>query len=163
MPVSTLWYIDHQCPCTQSEPHPPPTCSGVPLRPADRFRLWVIWNHWLRPAFQCAWDLVCPLQEWRSVCLSPMELLQSPLAFKPNALGTPSTLFRPPGWGDWHQPQNSLLLDNVCSGMFFSLSVNHLERYRILLYHERAPPIILFGFHFMSLEAEYLLVGSSIF
>jgi hypothetical protein len=105
MPVSTPWYLDHQGPCAQSEPHPAPTCSGVPLRQESWSRSGS-YEIRLCPGFQCAWDLVCALQEW-SLCLSHGAVAVKPhWPSKPNALGTPSNV-RSPGWGAWYQAQNS--------------------------------------------------------
>ena len=84
-----------------------PTTQGTP--PKNSRYVWprLLWS--FCPGFWCMWDLLCTLQDW-SLCFpqsSGASAVKPHWPSKPHALGVPPPNAGPPGWGAWHQTQNS--------------------------------------------------------
>ena len=76
-PMNTPQYLHHQCPCPQSEPHPPPTSPGDPPRPPGRSGLgsYEVTVFALGPSVH---ETLCASSKSGvSVSPSPVEFLQS--------------------------------------------------------------------------------------
>ena len=92
--------------CPHSEQQPTPASPGDPPIVTGSVALNPI-GPLLCPGSQCMWNLVWDLQEW-SVSPVLWSSFTKPLwPSKPNTLGASPPNAVPPGWGAWHEAQNS--------------------------------------------------------
>ena len=121
MPMSTPWYLHHQCPCPNSEPQPLPTSAGDPLRPAGGSGpgSYKVTAFSLGPGVHET--LYVLSKSGVSVSPSPVEFLQSsPTGLQSQMLWgllllIPDPQTREPDVG----LELSLLWDNVCNTIIF--------------------------------------------
>ena len=136
------------CPCPHCEAQPTSISPGEPSRPPSRSG----------PGFHGVTDLgpntsktFYVLSQSR-VCFPPVLwrfCTQAPLASKPNALGTPASDARSPGWGAWQWGSElSLLWENLCNIIIFQFVSCLPNGYGIWLNHGNAP-LSCCGFFFV--------------